>query len=101
MSTLAAQTFAAQTFAALTAAVQSPSALLVMLMTVAAFAAVAVLAARAVSTSRTAAALPVLRRVATLREKSWRVAFLRQRDPDSAGHSRPRAPSAVRAAASC
>jgi hypothetical protein len=72
----------------------------------AAFVAVSVLSARAVSMSR-AGALPVLRRVATLRKKSWRVAFLRQRDPDSAGHARPRAPSAVlcfsvnRAAASC
>ena len=59
----------------------------------------------AVGTSRTAAALPTLRRVATLREKSWRVpgraGVLRQRDPDSPGHSRPRAPSAAPAAASC
>jgi len=77
----------------------------------AAFVAVAVLAAHAASTSRTAAALPMLGRVATLREKSWRVpgraGALRQRDPDAAGHARPRAPSAVpcysvnRAAASC
>jgi Family of unknown function (DUF6412) len=43
--------------------------------------------------------LPVLRRVAALREKSWRVAFLRQRDPDARGRSRPRAPSAAQAAA--
>ena len=43
--------------------------------------------------------LPVLRRVTALREKSWRVAFLRQRDPDARGRSRPRAPSAALAAA--
>jgi hypothetical protein len=101
VSVLAAQAVAAQTFAALTATVQGPSALLVLLMTVAAFAAVGVLVARSVRTSRTAAALPALRRAATLRAKSWRVAFLRQRDPDSAGRSRPRAPSAAPAAASC
>ena len=43
-------------------------------------------------------AIPVQRRVAALREKSWRVAFLPQRDPDARGRSRPRAPSAVQAA---
>jgi hypothetical protein len=43
--------------------------------------------------------LPALRRVAALREKSWRVAFLRQRDPDARGRARPRAPSAAPAAA--
>ena len=46
-----------------------------------------------------AAGLPVRRRVATLRDKSWRVAFLRQRDPDARGRTRPRAPSAAPAAA--
>jgi hypothetical protein len=46
-----------------------------------------------------AAGLPVLRRVAALREKSWRVAFLRLRDPDARGRTRPRAPSAAPAAA--
>lgn len=45
------------------------------------------------------AVLPVLRRVAALRGKSWRVAFLRQRDPGARGRSRPRAPSAAQAAA--
>ena len=48
--------------------------------------------------SRTAAA-PMTRRVSALRDRSWRVAFLRQRDPDAAGRSRPRAPSAAPAAA--
>ena len=49
--------------------------------------------------SRTAAALPLVRRARALREKSWRAAFLRQRDPDAAGRTRPRAPSAAPAAA--
>lgn len=46
-----------------------------------------------------AAGLPVTRRVAALRDKSWRVAFLRQRDPDARGRTRPRAPTAAPAAA--
>ena len=45
------------------------------------------------------AALPLIRRGRALREKSWRAAFLRQRDPDAAGRARPRAPSAALAAA--
>ncbi|HTW01924.1 MAG TPA: DUF6412 domain-containing protein [Streptosporangiaceae bacterium] len=49
--------------------------------------------------SRAAAALPLIRRARALREKSWRAAFLRQRDPDAAGRPRPRAPSAAPAAA--
>jgi hypothetical protein len=67
--------------------------------------AVAVLAvelagARAISASVAVAAgaIPVRRRVAALRRKSWRVAFLPQRDPDARGRSRPRAPSAAQAA---
>jgi hypothetical protein len=51
------------------------------------------------SLSRTTAALPMIRRASALREKSWRAAFLRQRDPDAAGRARPRAPSAAPAAA--
>ena len=43
--------------------------------------------------------LPMIRRASALREKSWRAAFLRQRDPDAAGRARPRAPSAALAAA--
>ena len=46
-----------------------------------------------------AGAMPVRRRVAALRRKSWRVSFLPQRDPDARGRSRPRAPSAAPAAA--
>ena len=68
--------------------------------------AVAVLAvelagSRAISASVAVAggAIPVRRRVAALRRRSWRVAFLPQRDPDARGRSRPRAPSAARAAA--
>ena len=45
------------------------------------------------------AGLPVTRRVAALRDKSWRVAFLQQRDPDARGRCRPRAPTAAQAAA--
>ncbi|MGN6794199.1 MAG: DUF6412 domain-containing protein [Streptosporangiaceae bacterium] len=48
---------------------------------------------------RIAAAAPLTSRVAGLREKSWRAAFLPQRDPDAAGRPRPRAPSAAQAAA--
>ena len=68
--------------------------------------AVAVLAvelagSRAISASLAVAtgAVPVRRRVAALRRKSWRVSFLPQRDPDARGRSRPRAPSAAPAAA--
>ena len=58
-----------------------------------AVAAVAVVGCLAAGASPTAAAgLPVTRRVAALRDKSWRVAFLPQRDPDARGRSRPRAP---------
>lgn len=44
-------------------------------------------------------AIPQGRRAAALREKSWRAAFLPQRDPDAAGRARPRAPTATPAAA--
>jgi Family of unknown function (DUF6412) len=63
------------------------------------FAAVLALLISVASPSRTAAALPMIRRASALREKSWRAAFLRQRDPDAPGRSRPRAPSAAPAAA--
>jgi hypothetical protein len=62
-------------------------------------AAVLVLLTSVSGPSRTSAALPMIRRASALREKSWRAGFLRQRDPDAAGRSRPRAPSAVPAAA--
>ena len=44
-------------------------------------------------------AVPLIRRASAFREKSWRAAFLRQRDPDADGRTRPRAPSAAPAAA--
>ncbi|HET7247557.1 MAG TPA: DUF6412 domain-containing protein [Streptosporangiaceae bacterium] len=44
-------------------------------------------------------AVPLIRRAAALREKSWCAAFGSQRDPDAAGRPRPRAPSAAPAAA--
>ena len=62
-------------------------------------AAVLALLTSVASLSRTTAALPMIRRASALREKSWRAAFSRQRDPDAAGRSRPRAPSAALAAA--
>ena len=51
------------------------------------------------SLGRLSAAVPLIRRAAALREKSWCAAFLPQRDPDAAGRPRPRAPSAAPAAA--
>ncbi len=63
------------------------------------FAAVLALLTSVASLSRATAGLPMIRRASALREKSWRAAFLRQRDPDAAGRSRPRAPSAASAAA--
>jgi acetylglutamate kinase len=62
-------------------------------------AAVLVLLTSVAGVSR-AAAVPMLRRARALREKSWRAGFTRQRDPDAAGRSRPRAPAAAPAAAS-
>ena len=43
--------------------------------------------------------LPLTSRVAGLREKAWLARFQQQLDPDAAGRARPRAPSAVPAAA--
>jgi Family of unknown function (DUF6412) len=63
------------------------------------FAAMLALLTSVAGVSRTAAALPLIRRARALREKSWRAAFLRQRDPDAAGRTRPRAPTAAPAAA--
>jgi Family of unknown function (DUF6412) len=42
---------------------------------------------------------PFASRATALRDKSWHVAFLRQRDPDAAGRPRPRAPGPAPAAA--
>ena len=63
------------------------------------FAAVLALLVSVAGVSRATAAVPMIRRASALREKSWRAAFLRQRDPDAAGRARPRAPSAALAAA--
>jgi hypothetical protein len=46
-----------------------------------------------------AAAVPLGCRAAALRAKSWRAGFLPQCDPDAPGRARPRAPTAVPAAA--
>jgi hypothetical protein len=62
-------------------------------------AAVLALLTSVAGTSGLAAAIPLVRRASALREKSWRAAFLRQRDPDAAGRTRPRAPTAAPAAA--
>jgi Family of unknown function (DUF6412) len=51
------------------------------------------------SLGRSSIAVPLVRRAAALRAKSWRAAFLPQRDPDAAGRPRPRAPSMAPAAA--
>lgn len=53
----------------------------------------------AASLGRHCAAIPLISRAAALREKSWRAAYLEQRDPDAAGRPRPRAPSVAPAAA--
>jgi hypothetical protein len=55
--------------------------------------------AAAVRVDPARAAVPVVRRVTALRDKSRRVAFLRLRDPGARGRPRPRAPSAAPAAA--
>ena len=55
--------------------------------------------AAAVPVERVPAAIPVVRRAAAQRDKSRRVAFLRVRDPDARGRSRPRAPSLAPAVA--
>ncbi len=60
---------------------------------------VAAVAADGARIARMATAPPLTRRVAGLRDKSWSAAFQRQRDPAAAGRPRPRAPSAVPAAA--
>ena len=60
---------------------------------------IAAVAADGARIARMATAPPLIRRVAGLREKSWSAAFQRLRDPGAAGRPRPRAPSAVPAAA--
>ena len=55
--------------------------------------------AGAVRFDRAVAPVPVVRRITAQRDKSWHSAFLRLRDPDARGRSRPRAPSAAPAVA--
>jgi hypothetical protein len=71
------------------------------LMAVAAIALTGMLAAFLAHGARIAAVVTArpLVRAATLREKSWSAAFQRQLNPDAAGRTRPRAPSAAPAAA--
>jgi hypothetical protein len=71
------------------------------LMAVAAIALTGMLAAFLAHGARIAAVVTArpLVRAATLRDKSWSAAFQRQLNPDAAGRARPRAPSAVPAAA--
>jgi len=59
----------------------------------------AALLALVASVCRGRAAIPLVRRVRALREKSRHTAIGRQRDPDAPGRARPRAPSAAPAAA--
>jgi len=76
----------------------TPQRVAVLTLAVLAVAVVGSLAAGA-SLAGAAAGHPVLRHLTALREKSWRVTFQRQRDPDARGRTRPRAPSAAPAAA--
>jgi Family of unknown function (DUF6412) len=76
-----------------------PSAGLAMLAAITLTAMLVALLAAGARIAAAATAIPLGRRVAALREKSWRAAFLPQRDPDAPGRARPRAPSAVPAAA--
>jgi hypothetical protein len=55
--------------------------------------------ARSAWTARKVTIIPLRSRATALRAQSRRTAFLRQRDPDSAGRRRPRAPTALPAAA--
>jgi hypothetical protein len=76
----------------------SPQRLAALAVAVLAVALVGCLVAEA-SFSRGLAGVPFVSRATALRDKSWRVAFLRQRDPDAAGRPRPRAPGMAPAAA--
>jgi hypothetical protein len=55
--------------------------------------------ARYARTAREVTVIPLRSRATALRAQSRRTAFGRQRDPDAAGRSRPRAPTALPAAA--
>jgi hypothetical protein len=89
--------FAGGYHAALLASGQSPA--LVMLAAIGLTGLLVSLLAAGARIAAAATAIPLSRRAAALREKSWCAAFLPQRDPDAAGRARPRAPTAVPAAA--
>jgi Family of unknown function (DUF6412) len=76
----------------------APQRLAVLAVAMLAVALVGCLAAGA-SFPRAMAAVPFTSRATALRDKSWHVAFLRQRDPGAAGRPRPRAPGLAPAAA--
>ena len=76
----------------------SPQRLAVLAVAVVAVAVAGCLAA-GITFSRPLAGISFTSRATALRDKSWRVAFLRQRDPDAAGRPRPRAPGTAPAAA--
>lgn len=76
----------------------SPQRLAGLAVAVLAVALVGCLAAGA-SFAHAVAGVPFASRATALRDKSWHVAFLRQRDPDTAGRPRPRAPGTAPAAA--
>jgi Family of unknown function (DUF6412) len=82
----------------LPAAAGSPQRLAALAVAVLAVALVGCLAAGA-SFVRTLAGVPLASRATAFRDKSFSVAFLRQRDPDAAGRPRPRAPGSAPAAA--
>lgn len=82
----------------LLADVPSPQRLAVLAVTVLAVALAGTLVAGA-SFARALPGAPFTSRATALQDKSWRVAFLRQRDPDAAGRPRPRAPGPAPAAA--
>src|SRR5260370_15852586 len=59
---------------------------------------IAGIAARAAHAARTGTVVPLRSLATALRARSRRTAFMRQRDPDAAGRSPPRAPTASQAA---
>ena len=82
----------------LLAGAASPQRLTALAVAVLAVALVGCLASGA-SFVRALVGVPLARRATALRDKSFSVAFLRQRDPDAAGRPRPRAPGTAPAAA--
>jgi Family of unknown function (DUF6412) len=50
--------------------------------------------ARTAATTAALTVAPLTRRAAAIRQKSWSARFQRLSDPDAAGRSRPRAPTA-------